>query len=75
MAEPLSKVPLNTPATLVAVGGARGFRRRLLELGLTPGVAIQVLNVAPLGDPMEILVRGCHLSLRRAEADVIQVDR
>ena len=75
MPEPLSAVPLNTPATLVAVGGERGFRRRLMELGLTPGVAIQVLNIAPLGDPLEILVRGCHLSLRRAEADSIQVER
>ena len=48
--------------------------QRLLEMGLTVGSRIKVLKVAPLGDPMEILVRGYHLSLRKAEARFIQVE-
>lgn len=61
------------PATIVAVRGERGFRRRLLELGLLPGVDITVLRIAPLGDPMELSTHGTHLSIRRAEARQIEV--
>lgn len=59
--------------TIDKVGGERGFRRRLLELGLLPGVDIQLLRVAPLGDPLELLTRGAHLSIRRREAQMIEV--
>ena len=54
------------------LGNAR-YRAKLLALGLTHGVQIKVINVAPLGDPFEIAVRGYHLSLRRDEVDVIKV--
>ena len=47
--------------------------RRLMELGLIPGTAVEVVRRAPLGDPMEITVRGVHLSLRRSEARHIDV--
>ena len=47
--------------------------QRLLEMGLTPGADIEVVRFAPLGDPIDIKIRGYHLSLRRQEADVIQV--
>lgn len=57
------------------VNGARPFRRRLLELGLTPGTKIEVLRVAPLGDPIEILVRGYRLSLRHEDARLVGVHR
>ncbi len=53
--------------------GNRGYRRKLLALGLTRGVEFQVLCVAPLGDPVEIRVRGFDLSLRRAEANVLKI--
>lgn len=57
-----------------AAGGA-GYRSKLLSMGLTPGVRIRLAAVAPLGDPVEIEVRGFNLSLRKAEADVIVLRR
>ena len=59
--------------TLLSVSGPRVFRRRLLELGLVPGVEITLVNVAPLGDPLEIEVRGCRFSIRRSEAAALQM--
>ena len=56
------------------VGGDRPFRRRLMELGLVPGTLVSVEKVAPLGDPLELSVRGCRLSIRRAEAAAVAVD-
>ncbi len=53
--------------------GERSFRRRLMELGLVPGTRITFLGVAPLGDPLHLLVRGCQLSIRRNEAFQIGV--
>ena len=50
------------------VGGARAFRRRLMELGIIPGTRVEVLRIAPFGDPMELSARGCNLSIRAAEA-------
>lgn len=55
--------------------GNAAYRAKLLALGLTHGVQLKVINVAPLGDPFEIAVRGYHLSLRRAEGRVIKVKR
>jgi ferrous iron transport protein A len=55
------------------VGGARAFRRRLMELGVIPGTLVEVLRVAPLGDPVELSARGCNLSIRRAEAKLVDV--
>ena len=53
--------------------GDSSYRAKLLALGLTHGVQVKILNVAPLGDPFELAVRGYHLSLRREEAGVIKV--
>ena len=53
--------------------GNAAYRAKLLALGLTHGVQLKVINVAPLGDPFEIAVRGYHLSLRREEVGVIKV--
>jgi ferrous iron transport protein A len=55
------------------VGGARAFRRRLMELGMIPGTPVKVLRIAPFGDPMELTARGCNLSIRAAEAREVQV--
>ena len=57
-----------------ALGNA-AYRAKLLALGLTHGVQVKVINVAPLGDPFEIAVRGYHLSLRRDEAAAVRVRR
>lgn len=53
--------------------GNAAYRAKLLALGLTRGTKIRLVNVAPLGDPVELAVRGYHLSLRRAEANVLKV--
>lgn len=55
------------------VSGPRAFRRRLLEMGLVPGVQVRLVAIAPLGDPMQIEVRGGQWSIRRAEAAQIEV--
>src|SRR5262245_10640661 len=57
------------------VAGSSPIRQRLLELGVTPGAALEVIRFAPLGDPIEVRVRGYHLSLRRREAEAIWVGR
>ncbi|MCX7672622.1 MAG: ferrous iron transport protein A [Thiobacillaceae bacterium] len=55
--------------------GATTYRRRLLAMGLTPGVELTVTRLAPMGDPVEIRVRGFALSLRRDEAAALTVER
>jgi len=55
--------------------GTAAYRAKLLALGLTRGVQIKIINVAPLGDPFEIAVRGYHLSLRKDEVGVIKVKK
>lgn len=61
--------------TIERIGGERSFRRRLMELGLVPGTHVELVGVAPLGDPMELLVRGCSLSIRKGEALWVSVAR
>ena len=55
--------------------GSSAYRAKLLALGLTRGTEVKIINIAPLGDPMELAVRGYHLSLRRKECEVIKVRR
>jgi Fe2+ transport system protein FeoA len=62
-------------ARLLTIGGERHFRRRLLELGFVPGAVVTLKKVAPLGDPLELEVRHCRVSIRRAEAAAITVER
>lgn len=69
----LSEAKIGDVVEVEAVRGERGFRRRLMELGLVPGTRVSYLGVAPLGDPLHLLVRGCQLSIRRSEADQIRV--
>lgn len=71
----LTDLALHQPATVVRVGGDRAFRRRLMELGFVPGTQVILRNVAPMGDPLEMEVRGCRISIRRAEAGRIEVRR
>ncbi len=52
-----------------------GYRRKLLSLGLTPGATIDIVRVAPMGDPVEIRVRGSSLSLRKEEAAALNVEK
>ncbi len=71
----LSDVPLGQVVQITHVAGEGSFRRRLMELGLVPGTRVELLRVAPLGDPVELLVRGASLSIRKAEAGAIAVQR
>jgi ferrous iron transport protein A len=56
------------------IGGAGPVKRRIMEMGITKGVEVYVRKVAPLGDPVEITVRGYELSLRKADAELIEVE-
>jgi ferrous iron transport protein A len=59
---------------VVKIGGGGPVKRRIMEMGLTKGVDVYVRKVAPLGDPVEITVRGYELSLRKADAELIEVE-
>ena len=69
----LADLPLGQPAEIVSIDCERRVGRRLMEMGLLPGTQVQVVRVAPLGDPIELLVRDYALSVRRAEAAKIAV--
>ena len=56
------------------ISGAGVVKRRIMDMGITKGVEIYIRKVAPLGDPIEITVRGYELSLRKADADIIEVE-
>jgi ferrous iron transport protein A len=56
------------------IGGIGPTKRRIMEMGITRGVEVYVRKVAPLGDPVEVTVRGYELSLRRADAELIEVE-
>ena len=70
----LADLGLGRPARIVAVTGAAPLRRRLLEMGVLPGTTIEVVRVAPMGDPIEVRLRGYALSLRRDAARAIAVE-
>lgn len=55
--------------------GGRAYRKKLLSMGLTPGAELEVVRVAPMGDPVEIRVRGTSVSLRKGEAEALQVEK
>jgi Fe2+ transport system protein FeoA len=69
----LAELPRGSVAHVLRLGGRGSFRRRLMELGLLPGTRIEVIGSAPLGDPLELLVRGSSLSIRRSEALTVDV--
>jgi len=55
--------------------GGRAYRKKLLSMGLTPGAELEVLRVAPMGDPVEIRVRGTSVSVRKDEAEALRVEK
>lgn len=71
----LAEISLGHTARVGGVSGSRAFRRRLMEMGLVPGVDVKVVTIAPLGDPIQIEVRTGQWSMRRAEAAQIQIAR
>ena len=69
----LDKLPLGQEAVITAVGGDGPLRCRLLDMGLIPRTRVTLQKIAPMGDPIEIRVRGYELTLRVEEAEKIEV--
>ena len=70
----LRNVPVGETAKVVKIHGEGAVKRRIMDMGITKGVEVYVRKVAPLGDPIEITVRGYELSLRKADAESIEVE-
>ena len=71
---PLKDTKIGSTVKVVKLHGEGAVKRRIMDMGLTRGVEVYVRKVAPLGDPIEITVRGYELSLRRADAEMIEVE-
>ncbi len=69
----LKDAQIGETVTVVRLHGEGPVRRRIMDMGITSGTGIYVRKVAPLGDPMELTVRGYELSLRKADAELIEV--
>ena len=70
----LKEVAVGQTVTVKKLTGAGPVKGRIMDMGITKGVEIYVRKVAPLGDPVEVTVRGYELSLRRADAEMIEVE-
>ena len=70
----LRDVKIGRSAKVIKLYGEGALRRRIMDMGITKGVEIKVRKVAPLGDPLEITVRGYELSLRKDDAEMIEVE-
>lgn len=70
----LKQAGIGQRVTVVKLHGEGAVKRRIMDMGITKGVQVHVRKVAPLGDPVEVTVRGYELSLRKADADLIEVE-
>ena len=70
----LSEIKVGQRVRVLSVEGSPQVKQRVKEMGITPGVELQVVRVAPLGDPVDVVVRDHHLSLRRSEGESIVVE-
>ena len=70
----LREAKIGDTVKVVKLHGEGPVKRRIMDMGLTKGVEVYIRKVAPLGDPVEITVRGYELSLRKADADMIEVE-
>ena len=70
----LAELPVGGRGRVLSIGGADEISLRLLEMGLTPGVEVCVVGTAPLGDPLELELRGYRLSVRRSEAARVEME-
>ena len=77
MEKKLSEFSIGDAGVVKSVGGEGKIRRRLFDMGITPNASIVMRKLAPLGDPMEVTVRGYELTLRKTEADcvIMEVDK
>ena len=70
----LKETSVGETVKVVKLNGSGPVKRRIMDMGITKGVDVFVRKVAPLGDPVEVTVRGYELSLRKADADMIEVE-
>ncbi len=70
----LKDIKVGQRARVLKVGGEGAVRRRIMDMGITKGVEIYVRKVAPLGDPIELTVRGYELSIRKSDAETIEIE-
>ena len=70
----LNEVGIGGTATVKKLTGEGAVKRRIMDMGITKGVEVYVRKVAPLGDPIEVTVRGYELSLRKADAEMIVIE-
>lgn len=69
----LRDVQIGETSTVVKIHGSGAFKRRIMDMGITKGTEISVRKVAPLGDPIEVTVRGYELSIRKDDADILEM--
>ena len=69
----LRDVKVGQNVTVKKINGAGAVKRRIMDMGITKGVDVHIRKVAPLGDPVELTVRGYELSLRKADAELIEI--
>ena len=70
----LRQVKVGDNAKVVKLHGEGAVKRRIMDMGITKGVDIHIRKVAPLGDPVEVTVRGYELSIRKADAEMIEIE-
>lgn len=73
--ETLANLPIGINAKVVSIRENGAISKRLMEMGVVPGVSVRVIKTAPFGCPLEIRLRGYNLALRRAEADSIEITK
>lgn len=70
----LKEAAVGSTVTVTRITGTGAVKRRIMDMGITKGVEIYIRKVAPLGDPVEVTVRGYELSLRKEDAEMVQVE-
>ncbi len=70
----LKDVKVGSTVTVKKIAGEGPVKRRIMDMGITKGVQVYVRKVAPFGDPVEVTVRGYELSIRKADAEIIEVE-
>lgn len=70
----LKQIKIGETAKVIRLHGEGAVKRRIMDMGITKGVDVHIRRVAPLGDPVEVTVRGYELTIRRADAEMIEVE-
>ena len=70
----LREAAIGSTVKVVRINGEGAIKRRIMDMGITRGIEIYIRKVAPLGDPVEVTVRGYELSIRKADAEMVEVE-